>query len=254
MSDDGRDEIHARGMEVRAGRARRRARRPGDRAHDAVHGGLPGPDHPLRVGRDLVAPGARPPHAQLHHADGAVALGREHELEMHVRAALRNGLTPDEIGEVLLQCAVYCGVPAANGGLRDRAAACSRASTRGGGAMSTYVLIHGAWHDGSCWDDVAGELRAAGHDVHAPTLAGQGRGDVDRSVGHADAVASAADAIVGADLRDIVLVGHSYGGTIVSKLAEQLHRADPAARLLERVRAARRRVALRRQPAALQRR
>ena len=43
-----------------------------------------------------------------------VALGREHELAMHVRAALRNGLTPDEIGEVLLQCAVYCGVPAAN--------------------------------------------------------------------------------------------------------------------------------------------
>jgi 3-oxoadipate enol-lactonase/4-carboxymuconolactone decarboxylase len=44
-----------------------------------------------------------------------VATGREHELEMHVRAALRNGLTPDEIGEILLHCAVYCGVPAANG-------------------------------------------------------------------------------------------------------------------------------------------
>ena len=44
-----------------------------------------------------------------------VASGREHELEMHVRAALVNGLTPNEIGEVLLQCAVYCGVPAANG-------------------------------------------------------------------------------------------------------------------------------------------
>ena len=44
-----------------------------------------------------------------------VALGREDELAMHVRAALRNGLTPDEIGEVLLHCAVYCGVPAANG-------------------------------------------------------------------------------------------------------------------------------------------
>jgi len=44
-----------------------------------------------------------------------VATGREHELEMHVRAALRNGLTPDEIREVLLHCAVYCGVPAANG-------------------------------------------------------------------------------------------------------------------------------------------
>ncbi len=44
-----------------------------------------------------------------------VASGREHELEMHVRAALVNELTADEIGEVLLQCAVYCGVPAANG-------------------------------------------------------------------------------------------------------------------------------------------
>jgi 4-carboxymuconolactone decarboxylase len=44
-----------------------------------------------------------------------VALGREHELELHVRAALRNGVTPDELKEGLLQCAVYCGVPAANG-------------------------------------------------------------------------------------------------------------------------------------------
>lgn len=44
-----------------------------------------------------------------------VALGREHELEMHVRAALRNGVTAEELKEVLLQCAVYCGVPAANG-------------------------------------------------------------------------------------------------------------------------------------------
>jgi 4-carboxymuconolactone decarboxylase len=44
-----------------------------------------------------------------------VATGREHELEMHVRAALRNGVSPDELKEVLLMCAVYCGVPAANG-------------------------------------------------------------------------------------------------------------------------------------------
>jgi 4-carboxymuconolactone decarboxylase len=43
-----------------------------------------------------------------------VALGRLDELEIHVKAALRNGLTEGEIGEVLLQCAVYCGVPAAN--------------------------------------------------------------------------------------------------------------------------------------------
>ena len=43
-----------------------------------------------------------------------VALGRDEELAMHVRAALRNGLTEDEIKEVLLQAAIYCGVPAAN--------------------------------------------------------------------------------------------------------------------------------------------
>jgi alkylhydroperoxidase/carboxymuconolactone decarboxylase family protein YurZ len=42
------------------------------------------------------------------------ALGREHELSLHVRAALRNGLTEAEIGEVLLHTAVYAGVPAAN--------------------------------------------------------------------------------------------------------------------------------------------
>ena len=43
-----------------------------------------------------------------------VALNRMDELAMHVRAARRNGLTPDEIKEVLMHCAVYCGVPAAN--------------------------------------------------------------------------------------------------------------------------------------------
>jgi len=44
-----------------------------------------------------------------------VALNRESELAMHIRAALMNGLTREEIKEVLLQSAIYCGVPAANG-------------------------------------------------------------------------------------------------------------------------------------------
>jgi len=43
-----------------------------------------------------------------------VALGRFDELPMHIRAARRNGMTVAEIGEVLLQTAIYCGVPAAN--------------------------------------------------------------------------------------------------------------------------------------------
>jgi 4-carboxymuconolactone decarboxylase len=47
-----------------------------------------------------------------------IALGHDEELAMHVRAALRNGLTPEEIKEVLLQSAIYCGVPAANTAFR----------------------------------------------------------------------------------------------------------------------------------------
>jgi 4-carboxymuconolactone decarboxylase len=47
-----------------------------------------------------------------------VALNREEELRMHLRAALRNGATPDEIRETLLQAAIYCGVPAANSAFR----------------------------------------------------------------------------------------------------------------------------------------
>jgi 4-carboxymuconolactone decarboxylase len=70
-----------------------------------------------------------------------VALGKLDELEMHVRAALRNGLTQDEIKEVLLQSAIYCGVPAANSAFAvaqrvlsegDESAAGDRANQDGG--------------------------------------------------------------------------------------------------------------------------
>ena len=89
--------------------------------------------------------------------------------------------------------------------------------------MTTFVLIHGAWHYGALWEEVAGPLRAAGHEVHTPTLAGNGPGEaVDRTVGHADAVASAVDYVLGEDLSGFVLLGHSYGGTIISRMAEEL--------------------------------
>ena len=48
-----------------------------------------------------------------------VALNRSEEFRMHVRAAVQNGVTQDEIKEVLLQAAIYCGVPAANAAFRD---------------------------------------------------------------------------------------------------------------------------------------
>jgi 4-carboxymuconolactone decarboxylase len=47
-----------------------------------------------------------------------VALNREEELRLHLRAALRNGVTQEEIREALLQSAIYCGVPAANSAFR----------------------------------------------------------------------------------------------------------------------------------------
>ena len=84
------------------------------------------------------------------------------------------------------------------------------------------VLIHGAWHYGELWEDVARPLREAGHEVHAPTLAGNGRGDVDRAVGHADAVRSAVAYVEERELSDFALLGHSYGGTIISKMAEAM--------------------------------
>ena len=70
----GTDEIHARGMGVRRA-VLGNARRPRDRAHDAFHGGLPGPDHALCLGRDLVPPGPRPPHAELITLTALVAAG-----------------------------------------------------------------------------------------------------------------------------------------------------------------------------------
>lgn len=85
--------------------------------------------------------------------------------------------------------------------------------------MGTYVLVHGSWHDGATWDETAAHMRALGHVVHTPTVAGHGAG-ADRRVTHADCWRSIADYITSHDLTDIVLVGHSYGGTIICKVAE----------------------------------
>jgi pimeloyl-ACP methyl ester carboxylesterase len=85
--------------------------------------------------------------------------------------------------------------------------------------MSIYVLIHGSWHDGTVWEPVAQLLRDAGHEVHTPTVAGHGK-NVPKNVNHAQCTASIVDYIEQHDLNQIVLLGHSYGGTIISKVAE----------------------------------
>lgn len=87
--------------------------------------------------------------------------------------------------------------------------------------MSTFVLVHGSWHDGALWEPVASALRNAGHAVHTPTIAGHGAG-ADKAVSHDDCVASVVDHIVGHDLSEVVLVGHSFGGSVIVRVAEEV--------------------------------
>lgn len=83
------------------------------------------------------------------------------------------------------------------------------------------VLVHGSWHTGELWGPVADSLRAAGHTVHTPTVAGHGQ-HVPKAVNHAQCSQSIVDYIVNHQLNDIVLLGHSYGGTIISKVVEEI--------------------------------
>ncbi len=80
----------------------------------------------------------------------------------------------------------------------------------------TYVLIHGACHTGAELEPTASYLREAGHQVHCPTLAGNRPQDDRATSTLADAIASAVDYIDEYDLRDVRLLGHSYGGMVIS--------------------------------------
>ena len=86
----------------------------------------------------------------------------------------------------------------------------------------TYVLVHGAWHTGAELEPAAEHMRAAGHSVHCPTVAGN-RPDDDRStVGLEQAIASIVAFLEDEDLRDVRLVGHSYGGMVISGVADRV--------------------------------
>jgi pimeloyl-ACP methyl ester carboxylesterase len=85
--------------------------------------------------------------------------------------------------------------------------------------MSTFVLVHGSWHDGSSWNVVIQHLEAKGHRAFAPTIAGHGK-DVNKNVNQAQCTRSIVDYIIDKDLTDIILLGHSFGGTIIAKVAE----------------------------------
>ena len=86
----------------------------------------------------------------------------------------------------------------------------------------TYVLVHGAWHTGAELEATAAHLREAGHTVHCPTLAGNREGDDRSRIGLADAIESLVQFIESKDLREVRLVGHSYGGMVISGASQQV--------------------------------
>jgi pimeloyl-ACP methyl ester carboxylesterase len=85
----------------------------------------------------------------------------------------------------------------------------------------TFVLVHGAWHGGWCWRHVRSFLKE--HEVFAPSLTGLGerkhlaRADIDLDTHIADIV----QLLEMEDLRDVILVGHSYGGMVVTGAADR---------------------------------
>jgi pimeloyl-ACP methyl ester carboxylesterase len=84
----------------------------------------------------------------------------------------------------------------------------------------TFVLIHGSWHGGWAWDPVIRELARKGHRAYAPTLAGHGPDVVRHGIKHQDCVDSVIKYLEERQLKDVVLVGHSFGGTVVQRVAQ----------------------------------
>jgi pimeloyl-ACP methyl ester carboxylesterase len=89
--------------------------------------------------------------------------------------------------------------------------------------MATYVLVHGGGHGGWCYQRVARLLRSAGHEVYTPTLTGLGERShllspgIDLDLHITDVVA----VLDYEDLRDVILVGHSYGGMVITGVADR---------------------------------
>jgi pimeloyl-ACP methyl ester carboxylesterase len=94
------------------------------------------------------------------------------------------------------------------------------------------VLVHGGGHGGWCYQKVARLLRAQGHEVHAPTLTGLGERshllspEIDLDTHITDVV----QLLFYEDLRDVILVGHSYGGMVITGVADRA--ADRVGRIV----------------------
>jgi len=90
--------------------------------------------------------------------------------------------------------------------------------------MTTFVLVHGAWHGGWCWSRVARLLRERGHAVHTPTLTGVGERVhlMHRGVNLETHIEDVARVFEAEELSDTVLCGHSYGGMVITGVADRI--------------------------------
>lgn len=90
--------------------------------------------------------------------------------------------------------------------------------------MATYVLVHGGGHGGWCYQSVARLLRSAGYDVYTPTLTGLGERShlVSKDVNLDVQITDVVNVLEFEDLHDVVLVGHSYGGMIITGVADRV--------------------------------
>ncbi len=90
--------------------------------------------------------------------------------------------------------------------------------------MATFVLVHGAWHGGWCWKRVRPLLEAKGHDVFTPTLTGVGERShlLTRETRLETHITDIVNVIRWEELSDVVLCGHSYGGMVISGVADRV--------------------------------
>ena len=90
--------------------------------------------------------------------------------------------------------------------------------------MATFVLVHGGWAGSVVWRELAPRLRNAGHEVYAPTLTGIGASKhlLSREIDLDTHIQDVIGVIEDEDLSEIVLVGHSYGGMVISGVADRV--------------------------------
>jgi pimeloyl-ACP methyl ester carboxylesterase len=90
--------------------------------------------------------------------------------------------------------------------------------------MANFVLVHGAWHGGWCYRDTAAALRKAGHRVLTPTHTGVGqRAHLSgENVTLETHIRDVLGCIEAEELDDVILVGHSYGGMVITGVADRI--------------------------------